>query len=83
MRIVIFPLFLFSGTFFPVSRLPDWIEWVSLLSPLWQRGRAVPRRDHRRGRRRPDTVAEVVLHVAVLLVWIGVGWLRTRTSLTQ
>src|SRR5436189_513895 len=35
MRIVVFPLFLFSGTFFPVSRLPDWLEPVALLSPLY------------------------------------------------
>ena len=31
----VFPLFLFSGTFFPVSRLPDWLEPVALLSPLY------------------------------------------------
>jgi lipooligosaccharide transport system permease protein len=35
MRIVVFPLFLFSGTFFPVSRLPDWLQPVALLSPLY------------------------------------------------
>ena len=29
------PMFLFSGTFFPVSQLPDAIEWVAWLSPLW------------------------------------------------
>jgi lipooligosaccharide transport system permease protein len=35
MRMGVFPLFLFSGTFFPTSRLPDWLEPVSALSPLW------------------------------------------------
>jgi lipooligosaccharide transport system permease protein len=35
MRIGLFPLFLFSGTFFPTSQLPDWLEPVSWLSPLW------------------------------------------------
>ena len=35
MRIGLFPLFLFSGTFFPISRLPDWLQPVSWLSPLW------------------------------------------------
>ena len=35
MRIVVFPLFLFSGTFFPISRLPDWLEPLALLSPLY------------------------------------------------
>jgi len=35
MRIGVFPLFLFSGTFFPVSQLPDWLQPLAVLSPLW------------------------------------------------
>jgi lipooligosaccharide transport system permease protein len=35
MRLGIVPLFLFSGTFFPVSELPDWLQPIRLLSPLW------------------------------------------------
>jgi len=35
MRLGIIPLFLFSGTFFPVSQLPDWLEPFAVLSPLW------------------------------------------------
>jgi lipooligosaccharide transport system permease protein len=34
-RFVINPLFLFSGTFFPLSRLPDAVEWVAWLTPLY------------------------------------------------
>jgi lipooligosaccharide transport system permease protein len=34
-RFVIVPMFIFSGTFFPVSQLPDVIEWVAYLTPLW------------------------------------------------
>jgi lipooligosaccharide transport system permease protein len=34
-RFGVTPLFLFSGTFFPTSRLPDWLEPVSWFSPLW------------------------------------------------
>jgi len=34
-RFVINPLFLFSGTFFPVDRLPDAIEFVAALTPLY------------------------------------------------
>jgi lipooligosaccharide transport system permease protein len=73
MRIVVFPLFLFSGTFFPVSRLPDWIEWVSFLSPLWHavqlcRGATTG------GAAGADSLAAAVVHIAVLLVWIAAGW---------
>lgn len=34
-RFVILPLFLFSGTFFPVSQLPAWLEPVAWATPLW------------------------------------------------
>ena len=34
-RFVIIPMFLFSGTFFPVSQLPDWLEPVAWATPLW------------------------------------------------
>jgi lipooligosaccharide transport system permease protein len=35
MRLVIMPLFLFSGTFFPVSLLPGWLQPVAWATPLW------------------------------------------------
>ena len=35
MRLAVFPLFLFSGTFFPVSLLPGWGQALVVLSPLW------------------------------------------------
>ena len=34
-RFGIVPLFLFSGTFFPIEQLPDWIEPVAWATPLW------------------------------------------------
>ncbi|TDU91412.1 lipooligosaccharide transport system permease protein [Kribbella voronezhensis] len=34
-RFGVIPAFLFSGAFFPVSQLPDWIEWLAYVSPLW------------------------------------------------
>lgn len=35
MRLGILPLFLFSGTFFPVEQLPDPVEPLVVISPLW------------------------------------------------
>lgn len=35
MRLGIIPLFLFSGTFFPVEQLPDAVQPIAWLSPLW------------------------------------------------
>lgn len=35
MRLVIMPMFLFSGTFYPLSTLPWSVQWIGWLSPLW------------------------------------------------
>lgn len=34
-RFMIVPMFLFSGTFFPISQLPDWLEPVAYATPLF------------------------------------------------
>jgi lipooligosaccharide transport system permease protein len=34
-RFGLVPLFLFSGVFFPISQLPDWLEPVAWVTPLW------------------------------------------------
>lgn len=34
-RFIINPLFLFSGTFFPLSQLPDAVQWVAAATPLY------------------------------------------------
>jgi lipooligosaccharide transport system permease protein len=34
-RLVVVPMFLFSGTFFPVDQLPNWLEPVARITPLW------------------------------------------------
>jgi lipooligosaccharide transport system permease protein len=34
-RFGITPLFLFSGTFFPIEQLPEQIRWIAWLLPLW------------------------------------------------
>jgi lipooligosaccharide transport system permease protein len=34
-RMVLIPMTLFSGTFFPVERLPEWVRPVAWASPLW------------------------------------------------
>ncbi len=44
MRFGITPILLFSGTFFPLTQLPIWLQWIGWVSPLWhgtQLGRVV------------------------------------------
>jgi lipooligosaccharide transport system permease protein len=35
-RFVIVPMFLFSATFYPLSRLPEPLVWIGHIVPLWQ-----------------------------------------------
>lgn len=34
-RLIVIPLFLFSGTFFPVHQLPVVLQWVAVVTPLY------------------------------------------------
>jgi len=34
-RFALLPIFLFSGTFFPIERLPDWLEPIAWATPLF------------------------------------------------
>ncbi len=34
-RFVVLPMFLFSGAFFPISQLPDWLQPVALVTPVY------------------------------------------------
>lgn len=67
-RFAVLPMFLFSGTFFPIDQLPGWLEPVALVVPLYHgvslaRGVAT------------DLPFEVqpVWSIAYLLLWIAVG----------
>ena len=35
MRFIVTPLFLFSGTFFPLDSLPLVVRWIGWISPIW------------------------------------------------
>jgi lipooligosaccharide transport system permease protein len=68
-RLVVMPMFLFSGTFFPISQIPDWLEWIAWVSPLWhasQLGRVASY-----GMSEP--IWMTVTHLGVLIVFSVVG----------
>jgi lipooligosaccharide transport system permease protein len=73
-RFVINPLFLFSGTFFPVDRLPDAVEFVAALTPLYHgvaliRGLVLE----------TPELANWPIHLAYLVVFtVAAGWLAYR-----
>ena len=72
-RFVINPLFLFSGTFFPVSQLPDQVEWVAAATPLYHGVALV------RGSVLDSMPAIWPLHVAYLVVFVAItGYVAYR-----
>lgn len=34
-RFVVMPMFLFAGTFFPLSAMPAYLHWIGWISPVW------------------------------------------------
>ena len=77
-RFGIMPMFLFSGTFFPVSQLPDWMEPVAWVVPLWHGVDLA--RDIALG---TVGAGSAVLHVAYLLAWVAGGFLLARRAFTK
>ncbi|HEY8168473.1 MAG TPA: ABC transporter permease [Candidatus Limnocylindrales bacterium] len=75
-RFVIMPLFLFSGTFFPIERLPEVLQVVAWVTPLYN-GVALTR----------DLVLGLadplisLAHLAILLVYASIGLYLARRNL--
>ncbi len=69
-RFGIVPMFLFSGTFFPISQLPDWLEPLANAVPLWH-GVELSRAAALGG----ETTWSVAVHVGYLLAWTAGGTL--------
>ena len=74
-RFVLIPLFLFSGTFFPVTQLPAWIRPVAYLTPLWHgvalcRGISLG----------TLTAGSAILHVGYLTAFVAAGLLAGQRT---
>lgn len=78
LRLVVTPLMLFSGTFFPVSQLPVWLQPLAWATPLWHGtelaraaflGAALPRLWW--------------VHLSVLAAYVAGGYVLTRIAFTR
>jgi lipooligosaccharide transport system permease protein len=72
-RFVVTPMFLFSGTFYPISELPRWGQYLAYASPLWHgtelaRGAAIG----------GISAGSAAGHIAYLLAWLIPGVLVAR-----
>ena len=72
-RFGLVPLFLFSGTFFPVSQLPGWVEPLAWATPLWHGVELC--RDLASG---SVELGPTALHVGYLVVLTAAGRVRGR-----
>jgi lipooligosaccharide transport system permease protein len=78
MRLGLMPLFLFSGTFFPVADLPAGLQVLARFSPLWHgvelcRGAITGTLG----------LGATVVHVGVLGACVAAGWLWGTRSFTR
>jgi lipooligosaccharide transport system permease protein len=77
-RLGLIPLFLFSGSFFPISNLGGWGSWVARCTPLWHgvdltRMLCLDQVD----------VSTALVNVAVLAVVMVSGWFVAVRTLTR
>ena len=78
-RFIVIPLFLFSGTFFPLSQMPIFLQWIGWISPLWhgaELGRVVSY-----GAVQPGWL--ILVHVLYPIGLCVYGWRRTQVVVTR
>ena len=79
MRFIVMPLFLFSGTFFPLDTLPLGVRWIGWISPIWhgtELGRVVSY-----GYEEEPWLT--IVHVVFLLVLAAAGWILTKRQFAK
>jgi lipooligosaccharide transport system permease protein len=77
-RLGLIPLFLFSGSFFPIGNLGPWGAWLARCTPLWH-GVDLTRMlclDH-------VDASTALIHIAVLVVVLVPGWVVAVRTLTR
>jgi lipooligosaccharide transport system permease protein len=74
MRFIVMPLFLFSGTFFPLDTLPLAVRWIGWISPIWhgtELGRVFSYGYE-------EAPLLTVAHLVFLLALTAAGWILTK-----
>lgn len=74
MRFVVLPMTLFSGTFFPLSTFPIWLQPIGWISPLWHSTELA--RVFSYGYAEPIWLT--IVHLAYLVGLIVIGWVWSR-----
>jgi lipooligosaccharide transport system permease protein len=75
-RFVIMPMFLFAGTFFPLSVMPVYLQWIGWVSPVWHGTQLARQASY--GAVEPFWLT--LTHVVVLVVFTAVGVVLARRT---
>ena len=78
-RLIVMPMFLFAGTFFPLESMPVYLRWIGWASPMWH-GTQVARVA---SFGLPSAPAAVAGHLAVLAAFAAVGLARARRTFAR
>ncbi len=79
MRFIVMPLFLFSGTFFPLDSLPLAVRWIGWISPIWhgtELGRVVSYGYQ-------EAPLLTIGHVLFLVALAVAGWILTKRQFVK
>ncbi|CAI3794480.1 ABC transporter permease [Pseudarthrobacter sp. MM222] len=79
MRFIVTPLFLFSGTFFPLDTLPLAVRWTGWISPIWhgtELGRVF-------SYGYPETPLLTLAHAGFLLGLAVLGWMLSKRQFVR
>ncbi len=79
MRVGVMPLFLFSGTFFPIASLPGWGQPLVQLSPLYHGVELL--RATTTGR--SPGLGPIAAHLLILMILAVGGWLAARQTFSR
>lgn len=77
-RFIITPLFLFGGAFYPIEQLPEWLQTIAKLTPIWHGVELC--RDAVNGQLEWDAA---LVHISYLLLFAIVGWLLAARTFTK
>ena len=78
-RFVIMPLFLFSGTFYPLTNLPQFLQVIGWVSPIWhanELGRVL-------AFGQPTALWMVAVHIVYLSAIVIVAWFAVQRVFTR
>ena len=78
-RFIMMPLFLFSGTFFPLTSMPFFLQWIGWISPLWhatELGRFLTYGHE-------VSASMVLVHFSILTVMLVVGLVLSARIFTR